>query len=307
MSKEPKQVSMMLPTELGTGLIRHTTTKNGIVLMDWQTSYLNNFSVYGPSQTEYLHLFVCLESGMGWEIRNKPGSVYINTDQSFIYRGHGQIEYARYIQNCNYHFVGFKIPWANLTEILHHFLSAHEIDACEKRLREVSLIPITSDIRQALTELMLLPKTGRGIEAMLLESRLMTLLSLYFSHLLEKEAALQAAPLSYSDRTALLELKQQIDMNPDFVPRCEALAHQVHMSISKFTRAFSAMFGMPVHTYVIQQRLEHATRLLLETDLTVSQVSARVGYAKPSNFSAAFKKRYGANPAAYKKHNLGKS
>ena len=63
------------------------------------------------------------------------------------------------------------------------------------------------------------------------------------------------------------------------------------------------MFGMSVHAYVIDQRLEKAAGLLLESNLNVSQVATLVGYSKPSNFAAAFKKKYGVIPKNYKAEN----
>lgn len=64
------------------------------------------------------------------------------------------------------------------------------------------------------------------------------------------------------------------------------------------------MFGMSVHAYVIDQRLEKAAGLLLESNLNVSQVAALVGYSKPSNFAAAFKKKYRVIPKNYKAENM---
>ena len=47
---------------------------------------------------------------------------------------------------------------------------------------------------------------------------------------------------------------------------------------------------MPIHQYIIEQRLLQAAQLLLESDWNVSEIAAIVGYGKPSNFAAAFKK-----------------
>ena len=63
------------------------------------------------------------------------------------------------------------------------------------------------------------------------------------------------------------------------------------------------MFGTSVHAYIIEQRLEKAAGLLLESNLNVSQVATLVGYSKPSNFAAAFKKKYGVVPKNYKSEN----
>ena len=57
---------------------------------------------------------------------------------------------------------------------------------------------------------------------------------------------------------------------------------------------------MPIHQYIIEQRLAQAAQLLLEEDWNVSEVAAIVGYGKASNFAAAFKKRYGVAPKNYR-------
>ena len=67
---------------------------------------------------------------------------------------------------------------------------------------------------------------------------------------------------------------------------------------------FVAIFIFPtVKDGIIDQRLEKAASLLLESNLNVSQVAAFVGYSKPSNFAAAFKKKYGVIPKNYKTEN----
>ena len=53
---------------------------------------------------------------------------------------------------------------------------------------------------------------------------------------------------------------------------------------------------MPIHQYIIEQRLIQAAQLLLDGDRNVGEVATIVGYGKPSNFAAAFKKKYGVAP-----------
>lgn len=60
------------------------------------------------------------------------------------------------------------------------------------------------------------------------------------------------------------------------------------------------MYGISVHAYVIEERLERAAGLLLESNMNIGQIAVLVGYTKPSNFSAAFKKKYGVMPKDYR-------
>jgi AraC-like DNA-binding protein len=75
----------------------------------------------------------------------------------------------------------------------------------------------------------------------------------------------------------------------------------VYLSESKLTKGFKALFGRPVHTYVIDKRLETALLLLEKGGWNVSDVAGVVGYGNISHFAAAFKKKYGVNPGEFVK------
>ena len=106
--------------------------------------------------------------------------------------------------------------------------------------------------------------------------------------------------MSRTERTAIMEAKRIIDSQLAFAPSCEELSQLVHLSLTKLTRGFSFFYGMPIHQYVIEQRLTQAAQLLLDGDRNVGEVAAIVGYGKPSNFAAAFKKKYGVAPKHYR-------
>lgn len=57
-----------------------------------------------------------------------------------------------------------------------------------------------------------------------------------------------------------MEAKRIIDSQLAFAPSCEELSQQVHLSLTKLTRGFSSFCGMPIHQYVIEQRLTQAAQ-----------------------------------------------
>lgn len=73
------------------------------------------------------------------------------------------------------------------------------------------------------------------------------------------------------------------------------------MSPFHFARTFRAEVGEPPHRYLLRLRVERASELLAETDLTVTQVGERVGFADPSHLARAFRRRYGATPTGYRR------
>lgn len=93
-----------------------------------------------------------------------------------------------------------------------------------------------------------------------------------------------------------------IDHQLSYAPSYKQLAQEAHMSVSKLAKGFSSLFGLPIHRYIINQRLEKAAELLITTDLPIHHIALSVGYTKSSNFASAFKKKYGVVPRKYKEH-----
>jgi AraC-like DNA-binding protein len=58
---------------------------------------------------------------------------------------------------------------------------------------------------------------------------------------------------------------------------------------------------MTVFEHVRDQRLEKGVFLMEVEQLNVGEAAAAVGYSNPSNFSAAFFKKYGCKPIQYLK------
>ena len=93
-----------------------------------------------------------------------------------------------------------------------------------------------------------------------------------------------------TERTAIMEAKRIIDSQLAFAPSCEELSHLVHLSTTKLTRGFSSFYGMPIHQYIIEQRLTQAAQLLLEGTENVSEIAAIVGYGKAQQSCRRFQK-----------------
>jgi AraC-like DNA-binding protein len=96
---------------------------------------------------------------------------------------------------------------------------------------------------------------------------------------------------------ALAAIHQHVER--DF--RVSELAGLAGMSRSLFAARFAALLGVTPHQYLIRARLQHAAQLLRSRELTVPEVSARVGYKSESSFSRVFTREIGIPPATYRK------
>ncbi|MEI3309628.1 MAG: helix-turn-helix transcriptional regulator [Eggerthella lenta] len=72
------------------------------------------------------------------------------------------------------------------------------------------------------------------------------------------------------------------------------------MSASKLTRLFKQAEGMTPQEYARTLRMERACELLGDTDLSMAEIAARLGFARQGSFSEAFKERFGATPQEFR-------
>jgi AraC-like DNA-binding protein len=81
----------------------------------------------------------------------------------------------------------------------------------------------------------------------------------------------------------------------------EHAARLAALSPSGFNRFFRRSIGTSFIDYVIDQRLSEARRLLVESDLTVTEISFRCGFTNLSNFNRHFRSRCGKPPLAWRR------
>lgn len=78
------------------------------------------------------------------------------------------------------------------------------------------------------------------------------------------------------------------------------LAHQLGVNEKKLTDIFKNQFGMTVAEYHITQRLEIARERLATTKTQIQIIASEAGYINASDFSRAFRTRYGLGPREYR-------
>ena len=303
-SNSPQTFSVDIPAELGRGRIAQTKIKHGVILSNWQMCYQSNADIYvqGPSSKEYMQIIFCLNEGVSWGEVNEHRSISVQKNESCIYAGHEGTEYICYKKDSNFFFKSIKIPTVYFTQLLTDYFEGQEVTTYKKKLlREISKVPITPRMEQILAETSKFSQYSGGLGYLYLDGKLLELLSIYLGEVLELDILMgKNISMSRTERTAIMEAKRIIDSQLAFAPSCEELSCLVHLSVTKLTRGFSLFYGMPIHQYVIEQRLIQAAQLLLEEDWNVSETAAIVGYGKPSNFAAAFKKKYGVAPKNYR-------
>ncbi|MDK3157515.1 AraC family transcriptional regulator [Kamptonema cortianum] len=74
----------------------------------------------------------------------------------------------------------------------------------------------------------------------------------------------------------------------------------IGMSPSAFSRYFKRRTGTTFASFLIDLRLSHACKLLIESDRTIAEICFESGFLNLSNFNRQFLRRKGCSPKAYR-------
>lgn len=81
----------------------------------------------------------------------------------------------------------------------------------------------------------------------------------------------------------------------------EILAKKYFAHPNHFIRAFKEKTGLTPAKYIKSKRMETAKRLLENTDLSIAEITVKIGLSEPTHFSRLFKEFYNCPPAEYRR------
>jgi AraC-like DNA-binding protein len=82
--------------------------------------------------------------------------------------------------------------------------------------------------------------------------------------------------------------------------RLEEVANLVHMTRTSFCRFFRERTKRNFSSFLADVRLDHAAKLLAESNSSIVQISYCCGYNNLSNFNRQFKEKHGLSPREYR-------
>lgn len=103
-----------------------------------------------------------------------------------------------------------------------------------------------------------------------------------------------------SDSRRIKKVKEYIDSNYNRELRLDDLSAMVGMVPGAFSRFFRRHTGQQLSEYVVEARLGHAARMLVDTAMQVSEIGYCCGYNTLSNFNRLFKKYRGCTPSEFR-------
>jgi transcriptional regulator GlxA family with amidase domain len=94
----------------------------------------------------------------------------------------------------------------------------------------------------------------------------------------------------------LLRAKDRMDAASHEVWSVRRLARVSGVSEAHFARSFKEAFGVPPHRYLLTRRIERATALLRDTDLSITEIAFQTGWESLGTFGRTFRDITGVNP-----------
>ena len=78
------------------------------------------------------------------------------------------------------------------------------------------------------------------------------------------------------------------------------ICDELKCSKSTLLTGFKKKYGTTINAYLTHIRLERATRLLVEGNMTISEIASETGFSDQSYFSKVFSAKYGIPPSEYR-------
>jgi transcriptional regulator GlxA family with amidase domain len=98
----------------------------------------------------------------------------------------------------------------------------------------------------------------------------------------------------------LLRAKDRMDAASHEEWPVRRLARVSGVSEAHFARSFKEAFGVPPHRYLLTRRIERATALLRDTDLSITEIAFQTGWESLGTFGRTFRDVTGESPGEFR-------
>lgn len=143
-------------------------------------------------------------------------------------------------------------------------------------------------------------KTGTSIESEITEEHHELWVHAYESiDSMKKLVRLVSISFSKEEKDAkgqIEKVKEYIYQNLDQDLRRDEIAMEIFVNPNYLSSKFKKEEGISLKSFIIQEKMKMAQRLLRSSELPVSIVALKVGYSNFSHFSQAYRKQFGISP-----------
>lgn len=84
-------------------------------------------------------------------------------------------------------------------------------------------------------------------------------------------------------------------------PSLQETAEHIHISPSYLSKIFINHLHMPYSTFVLNEKILYAQRLLVNSDESMAEIAKKAGFSSNTYFSDCFKRIMGLSPLQFRK------
>ncbi|MBB3699429.1 helix-turn-helix domain-containing protein [Flammeovirga yaeyamensis] len=132
------------------------------------------------------------------------------------------------------------------------------------------------------------------------------LVALYLAQFYKHRILNQKVSLSKDLVNMVYQIKNKLSDQLDHPQTIEELSKEYGMNVQKIRKSFQLVFGHSPHQYVMKERLFRAQKLVLNTDMPMSEIAAELGFSHSSHLTRLYIKEYGISPLKERKSSLPK-
>ncbi len=129
-----------------------------------------------------------------------------------------------------------------------------------------------------------------------LESKITELLVLQLDGLERVIDTKDGTGLNNRDITQLEYVYGLLTNHPERSYSISQISELTGLNEFKLKMGFKALYSLSVMQFLTEVRLQKAKRMLLESDLSISEIAFSVSYKNPQHFTTAFKRKFGILP-----------
>jgi len=293
------ETKYVLPAETGSGYCRQIRPDKTLQVVQCEAYFHQPLQIPLTLQRQVFQISFCFEGPLTWQTTGGASESVLNHNESYLCYGENMSGINYYARETQYSGIVINMQYDRFHSILKALKPDWRIYQYGEPVSAVRRMPVTATVRRLLGDI-IGSSCDDSLKRLYLEAKVLELIAVYMNEMVEeKQVGCGAVQISARDIEGLREIKRILDQSIDAAPTIKTLARMTCLNEFKIKTGFKQMFGMPVHAYVVDKRMEAARDLLEGKKIKVGEVASLVGYTNTSHFIAAFRKRFDMTPGEY--------
>ncbi len=291
---DPGNNSIIIPAEIGEGIIKVIQLPNGLQALMIKISFYKNILIKNGNTNPGDYVLHFDESEIIGEKKDGPektlNSFVRLTGASFrhweIIKKNSVIQYVKILFSKQWlsNYIGLREKMS----VFEKYIPVKSDAAKKEKLNE--------EYRKIIKELWLIDNND-PLQNIYNNNRILLLVEQFFTKMhAEMLNPKGKYKLTADDILKLKKVEAILDSPGKYPPNITSLAKKALMTKVRLSNAFKQVYGTSIYNYFQNQRMQKAHELLGTGNFSVKDVSEKLGYTNLSNFVLAFTKQFDVLP-----------